>query len=203
MAEEHNSAQHKLMAALEAKKQGKSAPATTSGGGKSPAPTATPAPASGGGKKNVAPPIKLAPARASTTVLGRALLVDGNKRASQTLSSMLKTQKVEATIAATGAEALQMLNTLQPMMVLVDNDLPDIGGFNLCSKIRATTNGRDACIVMTSESFNPGMKDQALMVDANGYLGKPINYADLMGILQAFRESKRAETLANNAQAAK
>lgn len=206
MTDERAEAQAKLMAMLDAKKKSlaggtaKSAASGTAEGAKEhgarneihTAPHHAPA------KKPVV--VKLAPPAASASaVIGKAILVDANHRASQTLANLLKTRRVEALIAATGTEALRMLETEKPLMILVDNDLPDIGGFNLCSKIRALPNGMHTCIIMTSEAYHPEMKEQALMVDANGYLGKPINYAELITILQEFRKMQKEAQAANPA----
>lgn len=116
-------------------------------------------------------------------IRGNALVIDANPRIASTLQNTLKGMKFNAEVVSTGAEALALLAKTPYTLVITDLQLPDIAGFNLCSKIRILPGGREMTIIITGEDKSPGMEEQALMVDANAYMVKPINTGELGAIL--------------------
>ncbi len=117
--------------------------------------------------------------KAKTQIIGTVLIVESNKRIAALLKNMLHTLRFESVIAQNGDEAIKVLKRARVIMAYVAKDLPDISGFNLCTKIRVENNGINIPIIITSESTDSSMKDQAIMVDANDHLSTPISMAGL------------------------
>ena len=130
-------------------------------------------------KKSTSAKQKIVLEKVKTQMLGIALIVEPNKRVALLLQNMLKTIRFKAVIASNGAEAIRFIKTYKARIIYIDKDLPDISGFNLCTKLRIEKNGQGVPIIITSESADPSMHDQAIMVDANDHLAKPINMAKL------------------------
>ena len=65
-------------------------------------------------------------------------IVDDHPLVADGLSTMLKTEKDITVIgvAKTGADALKMLEKNEPDIILLDINLPDINGLDLCEKIK-------------------------------------------------------------------
>lgn len=130
-------------------------------------------------RKKVQPKQRIHLDKVKTQVIGTALIVESNKRVASLLKNMLKTIRFDALIALNGADAIKLLKRNRVIIAYVAKDLPDISGFNLCTKIRVEEFGKNIPIVITSESTDPSMKDQAIMVDANDHLTTPISMAGL------------------------
>ncbi|HAP24229.1 MAG TPA: response regulator [Achromobacter sp.] len=70
----------------------------------------------------------------------RVLLVDDNEMGSELLAEFLALSNVETRCAATGAEALALVNTFAPDAVLLDILLPDMDGYELAKRLRERAN---------------------------------------------------------------
>jgi len=88
-------------------------------------------------------------------------------------------------IAASGAEeALALLDTEQPAIVLTDAFMPRVDGRQLCKMIKLRS-PRVKVVIMTSLYRAPRYKTEAFRTFyADGYLTKPINFAELEDVLR-------------------
>src|ERR1700722_11252703 len=78
------------------------------------------------------------------------LVVDDDSVFSLLASETLQQAGYIALIANTGREARDMLAADKPDLVLLDVELPDANGFDLCTSIRAASGGTDIPIVMVT-----------------------------------------------------
>ncbi len=166
-----DSAESRLWEAIQKKRAGTPGSSDSS----SPAPAPQPKPSK---KPVVKQKVKLE-GKAATNYLASALVVEPNKRISLNMVNLLKSMKIRADSVATGEDAQKLLQSSKYLIIIIEKNLPDIAGFNLSTKLRTMDNGRNAVIIITSEERDPSMKDQALMVDADDYLPKPIHTAEL------------------------
>ncbi|OSM00151.1 hypothetical protein MAIT1_00589 [Magnetofaba australis IT-1] len=92
------------------------------------------------------------------------------------------------------AEALQQIQTLQPMTVLVDLFMPVVDGLTLLSQIRAIPELNDLPVVMLSSEESPQTKAQAFEMGATDYLIKLPERIELLARLKSlvgFRQAAR------------
>jgi two-component system sensor histidine kinase/response regulator len=96
--------------------------------------------------------------------------------------------------ARNGGRALQMLSDLKPPLVLLDVNLPDMSGFEVCQRIRATPAIADTTIVHISASSNQ-TKHQVYGLDAgaDSYLVEPVEPEVLIATVKAFLRARQAE----------
>ena len=78
--------------------------------------------------------------------------------------------------AADGAEAMDLVRTENPDLVLVDWMMPDIDGVHVCRAIRATS---DVPIIMMTAKRNGRL--EALAAGADDYISKPFRFDELLG----------------------
>jgi len=78
--------------------------------------------------------------------------------------------------AADGAEAMDMVRTGRPDLVLVDWMMPAIDGVHVCRAIRATS---DVPIIMITSKRDGRL--EALAAGADDYITKPFRFDDLLG----------------------
>lgn len=85
--------------------------------------------------------------------------------------------RYEAAYAATGAEAMRLLDEHKPDVAVLDLRLPDTDGIDLLRRLRSKVPDLPVIITSAYMSFEPQL--QVLDLPHNGYLVKPFDLADL------------------------
>jgi PAS domain S-box-containing protein len=98
--------------------------------------------------------------------------------------------------AATGREALR-LAAEKPDLVILDVNLPDINGIEVCKRIKAHPATASIPVLHLSAYFLSGeTKAQALEGGADGYLTKPVEPHELLAQVKALLRVRQAEEAA-------
>src|SRR5262249_56753513 len=79
--------------------------------------------------------------------LQRILVVDDEPQIARVLRRSLAARGYEVQVAGEGEEALEIFNAWAPDLIITDLSMPNMGGLELCRRIRATS---QAPIVMLS-----------------------------------------------------
>lgn len=87
--------------------------------------------------------------------------------------------------AEDGAQALQMLDELQPDLLLVDMNLPDMNGLELLARLRGDERLKSLSCVALSADGLPEQMQAALDAGFKAYWLKPIDVPRLVAALQA------------------
>ena len=106
--------------------------------------------------------------------LGRVLVVDDEPQIRRVLRSSLAARGYEVHDAPTGEEALKSLRQSRFDLVLLDVNMPGMGGLEACREIRA---GSAVAIIMLTVSDSEEGKVAALDAGADDYVTKPFGYA--------------------------
>jgi two-component system invasion response regulator UvrY len=91
--------------------------------------------------------------------------------------------------AANGPEALQMIRTTQPDVVLLDLNMPEISGFALLHRIRIEA--KSARILVVTMYSDPHYVDRALQGGASGYVSKNAPPEELLAAIRAVYHGDR------------
>lgn len=104
--------------------------------------------------------------------------------------------------AATGKEALRLLSERLPDVVLLDVQLPDTDGFELCRRIRADVRTANLPLVHLSGA-RVEQQDRAGGLDhgADAYLTHPVQPSVLLATLRAVIRARRAEEALRRSEA--
>ncbi len=88
--------------------------------------------------------------------------------------------------ATCGADAWRVVEDMRPPLVLMDVNLPDISGFDLCRRIKNRPELADIMVLHVSASRVSGM-DRAfgLEVGSDGYLIEPIDEKELLAAVRS------------------
>ncbi|KWA40993.1 hybrid sensor histidine kinase/response regulator [Burkholderia multivorans] len=122
-----------------------------------------------------------APAGAAPAALRdtRALIVDDNDNARETLGAMLATLGIDADLCGTGREGLARAAEIAYDVVILDLELPDISGVDVARRLRAArapSARRPAILGVTAyESLALGENRQAF----DEYVPKPVHLREL------------------------
>jgi len=81
--------------------------------------------------------------------------------------------------AFTGTEGLAIAELERPDLVLLDVDLPDINGFDVCRHLAALPAMRNTPVVFLTASASPDEKVCGLQLEAADYITKPFDPSEL------------------------
>jgi two-component system NtrC family sensor kinase len=96
--------------------------------------------------------------------------------------------------AANGQQALQLVATRRPPIVLLDIKLPDISGLEVCQKIKSDPATVSTMVVQLSATFVEGRdKVRGLEQGADIYLVEPIQPDELIATIRAMQRLVEAE----------
>jgi two-component system, OmpR family, KDP operon response regulator KdpE len=110
------------------------------------------------------------------------LVVDDEPQIRRVLRSTLSTQGYVITEAKTGEEALEWMRRARPDLVLLDVNMPGMGGIEACREIRR---GSDASIIMLTVRNAERDKVAALDAGADDYVVKPFGIEELLARIRA------------------
>src|SRR5690606_23809499 len=117
----------------------------------------------------------------------RILVVEAEEVNRLMLVHQLKSEGYKAEGVSSGEEALVHLENRPADLVVLDDELVDMGGDELCKRIRVNTTLTELPILMLSDKDGVKEKTNAFSAGANDYLVKPCDLEEFM---------MRVETLA-------
>jgi signal transduction histidine kinase len=113
----------------------------------------------------------------------RAMVVDDNKDAAETLAATLQLLGCEVRAAHTGAEALALARAFRPSIALLDIGLPDMTGYDLAAALRQCAGLEDVTLVATTGWGQQKDRERALAAGFDQHLTKPVDLDALRAIL--------------------
>ena len=126
----------------------------------------------------------------------RILIVDDREQNRYVLCRILRMSEYNCVEARTGAEALELAQSL-PDLIILDVNLPDMSGYEVCRQIRRDARTAHISILQISASFvSAEQKARALEGGADGYLVHPIDGTVLVATVRSLLRLRAAEAVA-------
>lgn len=113
---------------------------------------------------------------------GRILVVDDDPQIRRVMKATLVGHRYEVMEARTGEEALERLPQEMPNLVLLDMNMPGMGGLETCRAIRG---GSDIPVIILSVRNTEKDKVAALDAGADDYITKPFGIEELLARIRA------------------
>lgn len=113
---------------------------------------------------------------------GRILVVDDQPQMRRFMRSTLTSAGYEIDDAKTGEEALNKLRVFHPDLVVLDMNMPGMGGLAACREIREATN---VGIIMLTVRNSDQDKVAALDAGADDFVTKPFSTPELLARIRA------------------
>jgi two-component system response regulator AtoC len=120
----------------------------------------------------------------------RILVVDDEENLRLVLRTVLKRQGYEVETAASGDEALALVDTFGPDVILTDVRMPKMGGLDLLAMLQAK--GNEATVIVMSAYGNVEMALEAIKAGAYDYVQKPFKHEE---VVLAIRKAEEREAL--------
>ncbi len=115
------------------------------------------------------------------------LVVEDDPDIAQGTSRVLEKAGYATVVALNGAKALEALRASRPDMVLLDRDLPDGDGLEMCRQLKGDPSGADLFVILISGTYTqPEEQVNGLESGADGYLVRPIGNRELVARLETF-----------------
>ena len=126
------------------------------------------------------------PSVLSTAMRRRLLVVDDDAAQWRALSRLLKTYAdlIDVQYASDGYSALVAIGDFKPQVILLDIQMPDLDGLEMCRRLRAMPDTSHIRIIVNSGDPRPSIAQMALGVGAHVFLPKPLELSDLLAALQ-------------------
>ena len=113
---------------------------------------------------------------------GRVLVVDDEPQIRRIMRTTLTGAGYEVDDAKTGEEALEKCREFRPDLVLLDINMPGMGGMAACRALRADAN---IAIIMLTVRNAEADKVKALDAGADDYVAKPFSTPELLARIRA------------------
>jgi CheY-like chemotaxis protein len=117
----------------------------------------------------------------------KILLVD-DSATSRLMHRMLISQKTGCVVicAKDGAEALQVVASESPDLILMDVMMPGIDGLEVCRRIRQDERTRGVPVILLTFRIDPDSIKLGFESGCNEYLKKPVEESQLLQVLSRY-----------------
>ncbi|GAA5481210.1 ATP-binding protein [Haloferula sargassicola] len=117
----------------------------------------------------------------------RILLVEDHETARKTTSALLAAEGAEIFEAATGREALNLLSSCNPDILLLDLNLPDFDGTEILKSLQASRCESLSSIFVVSGDVRPERIEEVKLLGADELIPKPVDIEKLKSALSSQR----------------
>lgn len=118
------------------------------------------------------------------------LIIEDNEQNMYMLSYLLEKSNYKILKAFNGLDGLRMAHENNPEIILIDIQLPDMDGYEICNKLRHNGLPKNTTIIAVTSYAMGGDKEKAIEAGADGYLEKPINPDTFVKQMESIINSK-------------
>ncbi len=119
----------------------------------------------------------------------KILVVDDDPYILMSLEFLMKKNGYEVMVARNGAEALDILNTAIPDIVLLDIMMPDVNGYDICKHIKSTKALKNSKVIFMSAKTKDSDIKKGYELGAVLYVKKPFSTRELVKDIKGLLES--------------
>lgn len=116
----------------------------------------------------------------------RALVVEDSKTVQAQLKRELTSSNIQADIAETGEQGLEMIAKTHYDIIFLDVVLPGVDGYQVCKNIRRNQDKKNIPVVMMTSKSSPFDKIRGSMSGCSTYLTKPVDYEKFYQVLDQY-----------------
>ena len=119
------------------------------------------------------------------------LIVEDSLLQTTKLANFLNQNKYKTHLARNGREALDILKKYRPKLILSDILMPEMDGYELCSKIKADASLRDIPVILLTQLSNPRDVFKGLECGADNFITKPFKEDFLLSQIEHILVNKK------------
>lgn len=122
---------------------------------------------------------------------GLILVVDDESDFREIVRHVLERGGYDVVTAADGMEGLKVFADQEPDLVVLDGNLPDLDGFEVCRRLRATEAGKSVPVLMCTVRSALTTVAAGFEAGATGYVLKPFEMEELLDSVDAALKKAR------------
>jgi DNA-binding response OmpR family regulator len=122
----------------------------------------------------------------------RVLIAEDEPSIVISLEFLLREAGHEVAVARDGAQALRLIGTTPPDLVVLDVMLPSINGFEVCRRLRADALTQDIRILMLTARGRETEVGKGMTAGADAYMTKPFATKELVRIVAELLDVPRS-----------
>lgn len=122
------------------------------------------------------------------------LIVDDNAANLKLLRVLFEIEGYVIQTAASANDALQVLRTFHPALILMDIQLPGMDGLTFTRQLKADPQTAAITVVALTAYAMKGDEEKALRAGCQGYITKPVNTRQLAQQVAQYLDAARAGT---------
>ena len=115
----------------------------------------------------------------------RILLVDDEERILEVLSRRLQSWGYEVLTGKTGEEGLQIAETAQPDLILLDIVMPTMRGREVCARLKEDSRTKRIPVIFLTALGMPEQVEAGIHLGAEDYIVKPFNPQEMKQRIEA------------------
>lgn len=115
--------------------------------------------------------------------MAHMLIAERDEAVAVALSDGLQDEGFSVVVARDGQETLELANTVDLGLMVLDVDLADMSGFEVCRRIRET--GNQVPIIMLAERAKEFDLIQGLRLGADDFVSRPFSMLEMMARVEA------------------
>lgn len=119
----------------------------------------------------------------------KVLIVDDIPENIETISEMIKDFDIDVKTANGGKEAIELIDSFKPDVILLDLMMPHVNGWDVIEHVRSKYSKSEMTIIVVSLLSNKDNIDECYELGVNDYITKPIIKARLTSSLDAHLNS--------------
>ena len=114
------------------------------------------------------------------------LVVEDNERNMRLFCDVLRASGYRTLEATTGESAVELALEHAPDLVLMDIQLPDIGGVEALARLRADERGASLPVLALTAQAMEGDRERFLAAGFDGYVSKPVDIANFVATVKSY-----------------
>lgn len=121
------------------------------------------------------------------------LYIEDNPHNMRLVRKMLKIGGYQVIEASDGESGIAMAADEHPELILLDINLPDIDGIEVCTRLRADDRTKYIPVIALTANAMHGDRERFLDSGMDGYLAKPITRNELLNTVRQFLKEPEEE----------
>jgi len=112
--------------------------------------------------------------------MNRVLVVDDTPIQLKVVLPIIENEGINVTVASSGREALDLIESDPPDLILLDIVMPEMDGYEVCSRIKSSPAHSDIPVLFLTGRNEPKDIIKAFDVGGADYVTKPVNPPELV-----------------------
>ena len=125
----------------------------------------------------------------------RVLVIDDSEPIHKLIQARLRPEGLNVTSEMDGESGIERATRETPDLILLDVDMPDLDGFEVCRRLKEHPSTRDIPIIFLTGTNNTDSKVRGLDLGAVDYVTKPFDQVELRARVRAALRTKQLQDI--------